>query len=461
MKKNKNYEIMKLLNKIIILIIAIFPMGQFENTFSKATLDTQMNSEQQSIFYNALISSVKEHPIYLEAQTSLEQTKASLDITKSNNKPHVFFQSNIRNSLMQKFENPLSSFSESTRDQHRTDGSIIIQQALFDRTIMEEIEKQEYIFKGDFYEKQQKVSALTKEMALICIDTAAYKIISDLIEISVQSHSQILNRIEMRVESGRAAQAEMTRAKARFAEAQAKKIAMDLKLKSSRAKFIQLMPNSEPCMKFININQKDLLIRKNLLNSELENNFILLQALEVIKASKTNLELARSSYKPQINFELRGDRYDFTGAKNYDLYAGINVNVDIYSGGKKSAMVRLAKEQLKSSKFKKDILIKNLTASSESNFVEIINSRNRLDVFGNAYTAYEDSREMLRLQFESSNVSLLELLQAERDYIESAELFILNKKEVISSQINQLFLTSRINKYFEENIQIDNGVKIE
>ena len=124
-------------------------------------------------------------------------------------------------------------------------------------------------------------------------------------------------------------------------------------------------------------------------------------------------------------------------------------------------MVRLAKEQLKSSKFKKDILIKNLTASSESNFVEIINSRNRLDVFGNAYTAYEDSREMLRLQFESSNVSLLELLQAERDYIESAELFILNKKEVISSQINQLFLTSRINKYFEENIQIDNGVKIE
>ena len=84
-----------------------------------------------------------------------------------------------------------------------------------------------------------------------------------------------------------------------------------------------------------------------------------------------------------------------------------------------------------------------------------------MDVFGNADTASEDSREILRLQFESSNVSLLELLQAERDYIESAELFILNKKEVISSQINQLFLTSRINKYFEENIQIDNGVKIE
>ena len=96
-------------------------------------------------------------------------------------------------------------------------------------------------------------------------------------------------------------------------------------------------------------------------------------------------------------------------------------------------------------------------ASSESNFVEIINTKNRLDVFNNAYESYGDSREKLRLQFESSNVSLLELLQAERDYIESAELFILNKKGVISSQINQLFLTSKIMKYFEENIQNDNG----
>jgi outer membrane protein TolC len=120
-------------------------------------------------------------------------------------------------------------------------------------------------------------------------------------------------------------------------------------------------------------------------------------------------------------------------------------------------MVRLAKEKLKSARLKREIFKKSLMASSESNFVEIINTKNRLDVFNNAYESYGDSREKLRLQFESSNVSLLELLQAERDYIESAELFILNKKGVISSQINQLFLTSKIMKYFEENIQNDNG----
>ena len=78
------------------------------------------------------------------------------------------------------------------------------------------------------------------------------------------------------------------------------------------------------------------------------------------------------------------------------------------------------------------------------------NSGERLAIFNNAFEAYEQSKNKLSLQFESSNVSLLELLQAERDYIESAELLIINKKEINSSQLRQLFLLGKIIKYFEQ-----------
>ena len=76
----------------------------------------------------------------------------------------------------------------------------------------------------------------------------------------------------------------------------------------------------------------------------------------------------------------------------------------------------------------------------------------RLRIFNDAYEAYMDSRDKLSLQFESSNVSLLELLQAERDFIESAELLLLNKKEIISSQIRQLYLLGKITDYFEKEL---------
>ena len=162
------------------------------------------------------------------------------------------------------------------------------------------------------------------------------------------------------------------------------------------------------------------------------------------------LQKAKAGFKPKINLEVRGDRYDLTGDQNYDLYAGVNFNVDIYTGGKKKAMVKLAQQQLKSSKLKKEILLKELKIKSQANLAELENSNQRLAIFNNAFEAYEESRNKLSLQFESSNVSLLELLQAERDYIESAELLIINKKEINSSQLRQLFLLGKIINYFDQ-----------
>ena len=214
---------MKFSRKKIITVFQLLILNQFVVAEPIVIDQFEMNQHEQEAFVNSLILSIKEHPIFLQSLTILETSKASLDISKSNNKPQIQLQANSRNSLKQKFEDPMSAFTESTKDKHRADSSLILQQSLFDKAVKEEISKQEYMLQADYFDKQQKISELTLDMALVCQDTAAYKIISDLIEISIDSHSEIVNRIQMRVESGRAAQAEMTRAKARLAEARAKK----------------------------------------------------------------------------------------------------------------------------------------------------------------------------------------------------------------------------------------------
>lgn len=410
----------------------------------------EMNKQEEAVFINSLISSIQDHPSYLESLAIVESSKASLDIAQSANKPQIQFQGNSRNSLKQKFNNPLSALTESSKDQHRTDGSLVMQQSLFDPIIREEISKQEYIVQADYYNNKQKISELTLDMAIACQDTAAYKIISDLIDISIESHSQIVGRIKMRVDSGRAAQAEMMRAEARLAEAQAKKMTIDLKLQSARAKFGELIINAKPCLKFLKVDTEKLINDSSVVIDALQQNYSIMNANQLIKASERELQKAKAGFKPKINLEVRGDRYDLTGDQNYDLYAGVNFNVDIYTGGKKKAMVKLAQQQLKSSKLKKEILLKELKIKSQANLAELENSSQRLAIFNNAFEAYEESRNKLSLQFESSNVSLLELLQAERDYIESAELLIINKKEINSSQLRQLFLLGKIINYFDQ-----------
>ena len=443
---------MKFSRKKIITVLQLIILNQFVVAEPIMVDKYEMNQQEQEAFVNSLIFSIKEHPIYLQALTIVETSKASLDISKSSNKPQIQLQANSRNSLKQKFEDPLSALTESTKDEHRADSSLILQQSIFDRAVEEEINKQEYMLKADYFDKQQRISELTLEMALVCQDTAAYKIISDLIETSIDSHSEIVNRIQMRVESGRAAQAEMTRAKARLAEARAKKMTIELKLSTAKAQFQQLISNGKPCEKFITIDPEELIIDTSKVQDEIENNFSVMRASELIKASERELEKAKAGFRPKINLELRGDRYDLTGDKNYDIYAGVNFNVDIYTGGKKTALIRLANEQLKTAKLNKEILIKDLRTKSGANLAELNNSNDRLLIFNSAYEAYMESRDKLSLQFESSNVSLLELLQAERDFLESSELLLLNKKEIISSQIRQLYLLGKITDYFEKEL---------
>ena len=402
---------MKFSRKKIITLLQLFILNQFAVAQPIVIDKFEMNQQEQEAFVNSLLFSIKEHPIFLQTLTIVETSKASLDISKSSNKPQIQLQANSRNSLKQKFEDPLSALTESTKDQHRADSSLILQQSIFDKAVEEEINKQEYMLQADYFDKQQRISELTLEMALVCQDTAAYKIISDLIEISIDSHSEIVNRIQMRVESGRAAQAEMTRAKARLAEARAKKMTIELKLSTAKAQFQQLMSDGKPCEKFITIDPEELIINTKKVHDEIENNFSVMRASELIKASERELEKAKAGFRPKINLELRGDRYDLTGDKNYDIYAGVNFNVDIYTGGKRTALIRLANEQLKTAKLNKEILIKDLRIKSGANLAELNNSNDRLMIFNTAYEAYMESRDKLSLQFESSNVSLLELFR--------------------------------------------------
>ena len=227
-------------------------------------------------------------------------------------------------------------------------------------------------------------------------------------------------------------------------------MAMDLNLRTAIAEFAQLLPEDVPCSKLFPIERGFLLFEREALRVGIQNNFSLLQASRLIEAAEQELERARAGFRPKVSAELRGDRYDLSGDRNYDVYAGINFSFDLYSGGRKSSMVRVATEQLNGAGFRKDILETELFSQLEANFAELNNSESRIRAFAAANQAYEESRSLLRLQFESANVSLLELLEAERDYLESAESLFMNYKSVLSAHVTQLFLLGQLNNYLND-----------
>ena len=138
-----------------------------------------------------------------------------------------------------------------------------------------------------------------------------------------------------------------------------------------------------------------------------------------------NLAKEQSNLGPQITLEVRVDKYNreefFTSDfPDYDVYAGINFNVDLYSGGRKKSQISVAFEQLNEARYRQAELVKIITANTESLLTELNNAETRVQIFQQAFLANAESRENLKLQFVSANVSLLDLLQAKRVFLESS-----------------------------------------
>ena len=71
-----------------------------------------------------------------------------------------------------------------------------------------------------------------------------------------------------------------------------------------------------------------------------------------------------------------------------------------------------------------------------------------MKAFQEAYKANEESSKQLKAQFFSANVSLLDLLQAERDLLDSIESLILNSKEVAMKKFIHLHYVGNLIREF-------------
>jgi len=409
-----------------------------------------MEKETVKQFIVDLQQAIYNHPTFLAANAAVAQSSERVNIAKSGLKPQVGLTGSGTKSLASSKENEFSFFGQSARIQDRTDASLVISQLLFDSFTGHEIKVQENTELADQLARDQAVVQLALKMLTNCLDTASFSLLKTMVAESVARHQEITDQIKVRVDSGRAAMREYSRANARLAEARAKQVNTDLNHRGALAEFRQLMPDTQPCEQMLTVEPGNLVFDTQLAIEEaLANNPAIQESALRIKAAEENLAKQQSNLGPRITLEVRGDKYNseqffLSDLPDYDVYAGITFNVDLYSGGRKKSQINVAFEQLNESRYRQAELVKIITANTESLLTEINNAEIRVQIFQQAFLANAESRANLRLQFVSANVSLLELLQAERDFLESSEKMVLNQRSVLLAEFTELALLGRL-----------------
>lgn len=443
----------RLISKLITSLFLVFYSVIGLTDLNKQVLNLSMDNSMHAAFIKSLQESLNFHPESLLQDSLIAQQINQANIAKTELKPKLFLQINSKSP-------PLDSESDSFfQSLQQKNNSVVDQTLTAEQLITDFGQTKNRILQQEELVKSGRSSSITEKTKLAlrmfeaCFNTATFSLLLDVADSSVARHQEITDLIEIRVDSGRAPGRELSRSIARLAEAKAKKLLIATNLSEAIANFSSLLPVQMPCKQFplsnfyIEMNESRAInLAKN------ENNNIRSQNFK-IKSLERQLDSVKSSKYPQLKAEIRADKYDISNTDDYNLIGGVKFNWDLYQGRKRRIQEQNSKEEIKSATFEKQALERDLESLIVANLAELRQSKVRLQAFTEAYNANVQSREQLKAQFFAANISLLELLQSERDYLEAAEALVLNTKQIRMAEHLNLFYTGILDSY----ISIDEG----
>ena len=409
--------------------------------------DLSMSSETHAVFMKSLQQSLNLHPESLLQDSLISQQINQAKIIKSELKPKMYFQMNSKSPPL---DSETDSFFQSLQQKNTSvlDQTLILEQLITDfGQTKNRVSQQEELVNSERASSLSEKTKLALRMLDACFNTAAYSLLLEVSNSSVVQHQEITDLIKIRVDSGRAPGREMSRSMARLAEAKAKKLLIGSNLAESVANFRSLLPNQTACKKFpltkfyIELNELNAIDAAQADNNDIRSANFKITALE------KQLKSIKQGKYPLITAEIRADKFDVHNSEDYNLIGAVKFNWNLYQGRKRRIQEQNTREEIKAATFQKEVLERNVESLVSSNLAELKQSKLTLEAFTDAYTANVQSREQLKLQFFAANISLLELLQSERDYLEAAEALVLNTKKIRMAEHLHLFYVGALDSY--------------
>ena len=159
---------------------------------------------------------------------------------------------------------------------------------------------------------------------------------------------------------------------------------------------------------------------------------------------------AVASSRPRLDLELKKQHYNVTNETDeFDFYSGVNFQYDIYTGGRNEAYQEQTKAEERASMSDRDDLIQNLLAELKESIKNLKLIPDRLDAFRNAYLANKRSQYFALEEFKTSSAVLLDLLQTERDFLDSSESMIETLRSSEIQKYTYLKITGELGETFE------------
>lgn len=264
-----------------------------------------------------------------------------------------------------------------------------------------------------------------------------------LAEDNLDVHRTFMRQIEERAEAGAGSRTDMLTARARLADAESRRVAAQSQLDRSRARFREFfgraptaLPEPQPAPALPGETAEGIIAQSPRM-----------RGIEAsLKAAQADLAAAEAAHFPSVSVGATGERLRGGGS---DVSLNLSLDYDLATRGQRDAAIKAAQARVETLRADRDALTREIRRALEFVRSDQEAGAARLRAAREAAAANKATVDAAREQFSIGRRSLVDLLDAQRDYLNAAEAEIRARRERAVTDYAALALTGDILDVFD------------
>jgi len=372
-------------------------------------------------FSSAIRYAVGRHPAYHAQISALDETRFERRRARAALYPQLSTQLRGDYSLARDFDPNTDNAVEALRPREQFSAGISASQLVFDGGATFQRIKSARARNAEF---ENSLTARTNDLALASLtayhDFATHQALVALGEAFIARHTKILNDVRERERLGAGSKADVTRAIARLAAAQARVSEIRESKQFAEIRYLELFAETTGTLQRPSFDVFIADTRDQVVTEALNQSPDIAAATARTDASRADYKAAKGARLPEIRVSVDAIKYDvFDSGNDFDVRAGVNLSYNIFGGGSRAADISQAASRTRQSQFSEDQIRQEVARDAALAFERVEGASFRLRALETAVIAHDETRELVLERYRVARGDLIDVLQAENDYFEA------------------------------------------
>ncbi|MEO1241781.1 MAG: TolC family protein [Pseudomonadota bacterium] len=386
-----------------------------------------LNSVGVTSEFSAIVrQAVGRHPAFHSQVSALDETRAERRRASSALYPQLSTQFRGDYSIARDFGQNTDNAVEALRPREQFTAGISASQLVFDGGATFQRIKSARARNSEF---KNAISTRINDLSLASLaayhDYATHQALLSLGDAFILRHAKILDDVKERERLGAGSKADVTRAIARLAAAQARVAEIRESKQLAEIRYLEFFGETpgilhRPSFDAFAVETRDQAVTAALMRSP-----EIAVASARADASQADYRAAKGARLPEVRVSVDAVKFDlFDSGDDFDVRAGVNLNYNIFGGGARSADIAQAASRARQSQFGADQIRQEVARDAAIAFERAQGAAARLKALETAVVAHDETRELVLERYRVARGDLIDVLQAENDYFESGVAYL-------------------------------------